>query len=76
MEPSGLEAHPLTLEAQAPVEKWLRVRRGARKERKERFHNITSEDLWNLHKVSSNKKGSHSQTKRKNTEANAKVYDL
>ena len=37
---------------------------------------ITSEELWRLQKILSNKKGSPSQTFENNTETNAKVYDL
>ena len=43
---------------------------------KEKFLNITPEELWRLQKIFSNKKGGPSQTYKKNTEANAKVYDL
>ena len=45
-------------------------------ETKEKFPNITREELWRLQEISSNKKGSLSQTWKRNTEANAKVNDL
>ena len=44
-------------------------------ETKEKFMNITPEELRRLQKILSNEKGSLSQTHKKNTEANAKIYD-
>ena len=45
-------------------------------ETKDKFLNITPDELWRLQKILSNKKGTWSQTYKKNTEANAQVYDL
>ena len=47
-----------------------------REETREKFLNITPEDLWRLQKILSNKKESLSQTYKKNTEANANVCDF
>ena len=43
---------------------------------REKFINVTKDDLWVLRRVLSNKKGSLSVTFEKNSEANNKVYDL
>ena len=43
---------------------------------REKFINVTKDDLWVLGRVLSNKKGSLSATFEKNSEANNKVYDL
>ena len=40
------------------------------------FLHIALDELWKLQKILSSKKGSLSQTYKKNTETNAKVYDL
>ena len=40
-----------------------------------KLFDVTSEDLWNLHKILHSKKGSLGKTYKSNPEANAKVYD-
>ena len=63
-----------TLVTPAPVDNWIKGETWDGP--KGKFLNITPEELWRLQKILSNKNNSLSQTKKKKTEANAKVYDL